>query len=145
MVTVRPMVEEDIPAALLLWQGMPGIGLREADSPPALARYLRRNPGSSFVAVIGSGELVGVSLAGHDGRRGLLHHVAVAVSHRKSGVGRQLVDACLAALKAEGIEKVLLLVKSDNAAGKAFWKSCGWSERPDVEMLSIITGDNPNA
>ena len=50
MVTIRPMMEEDIPAALALWQGLPGIGLREADSPPALARYLRRNPGLSFVA-----------------------------------------------------------------------------------------------
>ena len=43
----RPMVEEDIPAALVLWQGLDGIGLRDADSPPALARYLRRNPATS--------------------------------------------------------------------------------------------------
>jgi hypothetical protein len=50
MVTLRPMVEEDIPAALALWQGLPGIGLRDADSPDGLARYLRRNPGCSFVA-----------------------------------------------------------------------------------------------
>ena len=76
MVTLRPMVEEDIPAALALWQGLPGIGLREADSPEALSRYLRRNPGCSFVAASDANELVGVSLAGHDGRRGYLHHVA---------------------------------------------------------------------
>ena len=61
------MVEEDIPAAIGLWQGLPGIGLRGADSPPALARFLRRNPGASFAAVNDSGELIGVSLAGHDG------------------------------------------------------------------------------
>jgi ribosomal protein S18 acetylase RimI-like enzyme len=145
MVTIRPMVEEDIPAALVLWQGMPGIGLREADSPPALARYLRRNPGTSFVAVADGGELVGVSLAGHDGRRGLLHHVAVAVSHRKNGIGRRLVDACLAALKAEGIEKVNLWVKADNAAGLAFWNRVGGRERTDIVTVSVILGDNPNA
>ena len=45
VVTIRPMVEEDIPAALALWQGLPGIGLRAADSPPALARYLAAQPG----------------------------------------------------------------------------------------------------
>src|SRR5262245_32110945 len=108
MIQFRPMVEEDIPAALALWQGLSGIGLRDADSPPALARYLRRNPGSSFVAVTTAGELVGVSLAGHDGRRGYLHHVAVAAAFQKQGIGRRLVEECLAALKAEGMEKVNL-------------------------------------
>lgn len=145
MFTLRPMLEEDIPAALALWQGLPGIGLREADSPPALARYLRRNPGCSFVAVTERGELAGVSLAGHDGRRGYLHHVAVAEAHRKAGLGRELVLRCAAALKAEGIEKINLWVKADNAAGRAFWKHIGGRERDDIQMVSLITGDNPNA
>ena len=139
------MVEADIPAALALWQGQPGIGLRDADSPPALARYLARNPGCSAVAVDESGGLVGVSLAGHDGRRGYLHHVAVSPTVRKQGLGRKLVDACLAALRAEGIEKVHLWVKADNAAGKSFWNRLGWREREDIVMMSIVTGDNPNA
>lgn len=145
MVTIRPMVEEDIPAALAIWQGMPGIGLREADSPPALARYLGRNPATSFVAVTDSGQLVGVSLAGHDGRRGILHHVAVLPTCQKQGIGRRLVEACLAALKAEGIEKVNFWVKADNAAGLAFWNRLGGRERRDIVTVSIILGDNPNA
>lgn len=139
------MIVEDIPAALLLWQGLPGIGLRDADSPPALAKYLARNPGSSFVAVTDAGELVGVSLAGHDGRRGYLHHVAVKPDCRQHGLGRQLVDACLAQLKAEGIEKVHLWVKVDNISGKDFWNHLGWRERTDISLMSIVTGDNPNA
>jgi ribosomal protein S18 acetylase RimI-like enzyme len=145
MTTIRPMTDADIPAALLLWQTLPGIGLRDADTEPALRRYLARNPGSSFVAVARDGNLVGVSLAGHDGRRGYLHHVAVDPEHQRRGIGRMLVDACLAALKAEGIEKVHLWVKADNAAGKAFWAHVGWRERNDIALMSIITGDNPNA
>jgi ribosomal protein S18 acetylase RimI-like enzyme len=145
MVTIRPMVEEDIPAALALWQVLEGIGLRDADTPPALARYLRRNPGCSFVAVADAGELVGASLAGHDGRRGYLHHVAIAEPFRMQGVGRRLVDHCLAALKAEGIGKVHLFVKEDNAAGRVFWYAVGWRERPDIVLASFITGDSENA
>jgi ribosomal protein S18 acetylase RimI-like enzyme len=144
MATIRPMTVEDIPAALALWQGLPGIGLRDADSPPALARYLQRNLGMSFVAISG-GEVVGVSLAGHDGRRGYLHHVAVAMDSRKQGIGRKLVDACLTALKSEGIEKVNFWVKADNAAGLAFWNRLGGQLRSDIVTVSIITGDNPNA
>jgi ribosomal protein S18 acetylase RimI-like enzyme len=139
------MVEEDIPAALALWQGLPGVGLRDADSPAALARYLRRNPGCSFVALTNAGELIGVSLAGHDGRRGYLHHVAVAESFRKQGLGRALFDRCAEALKAEGIEKINLWVKADNALGREFWNRIGGRERTDLVIVSIITGDNPNA
>ncbi|MCI0705232.1 MAG: GNAT family N-acetyltransferase [Planctomycetia bacterium] len=145
MFTIRPMVEEDIPSALALWQELPGIGLREADSPPALARYLRRNPGTSFVALNEVGEVIGVSLAGHDGRRGYLHHVAVAEAFRKQGLGRLLVERCAAVLKLEGIEKINLWVKADNAAGLAFWNRVGGRERRDIVTVSIITGDNPNA
>lgn len=145
MVTIRPMGEGEIWAALALWQGMPGIGLRDADSPEALARYLRRNPGCSFVAMREGDELAGVSLAGHDGRRGYLHHTAVSPACRRNGIGRRLVEACLGALKAEGIEKVNFWVKADNAAGLAFWKRVGGRERPDLVVVSIILGDNPNA
>ncbi len=145
MFTVRPMVEEDIPAALALWQGLPGIGLREADRPAALAKYLRRNPGCSFVALAPQGELAGVSLAGHDGRRGYLHHVAVAESYRNCGLGRELVERCAAALGAEGIEKINLWVKVENAAGRAFWNRIGGRERDDVVLVSLITSDDLNA
>ena len=139
------MVEEDIPAALALWQGLPGIGLRDADNPVALARYLNRNPGCSFVGLNERGELVGVSLAGHDGRRGYLHHVAVSPAFQKQGLGRKLVVACIEALKLEGIEKVNLWVKADNAAGLEFWNRVGGRERSDLVIVSIIAGDNPNA
>jgi ribosomal protein S18 acetylase RimI-like enzyme len=145
MITIRPMVDEDIPSALTLWQGLPGIGLRDADSPVALARYLARNPGCSFVAVAPGGELAGVSLAGHDGRRGYLHHVAVADRFRNAGLGRELVARCAEALKREGIEKINLWVKVDNAAGRAFWNQVGGREREDILMVSLITGDNPKA
>ena len=97
------------------------------------------------MALTERGELVGVSLAGHDGRRGYLHHVAVAEVHRKQGLGRELVNRCAAALKAEGIEKINFWVKADNAAGLAFWNRLGARERTDLVIVSLITGDNPNA
>ena len=53
-----------------------GIELDVSDSPAALKDFLARNPGLSTVAVL-DGRLAGAALCGHDGRRGLLHHLAV--------------------------------------------------------------------
>jgi ribosomal protein S18 acetylase RimI-like enzyme len=145
MFTVRPMDEEDIPAALDLWQGFPGIGRREADRPAALAKYLRRNPGCSYVAHATDGKFAGVRLAGHDGRRGHLHHVAVADPYRNRGLGRELVERCTAAPRAWGIEKINLRVNVDKAAGRAFWNRLGRRERDAVVLVSVIPGDEPNA
>lgn len=139
MIDFRPMTAADIADALTLWNGMPGVTLRDADAPDALSRYLARNPGFSVGARAG-GRLVGVSLAGHDGRRGYLHHVAVAADHRRRGLGRALVERCLAALVAEGIGKCHIFVNADNEEGKMFWRKIGWSERAGLHLMSITLG-----
>lgn len=137
--TVVAFERSHLPAALALWRSMPGIGLSEADEPAALAAFLRRNPGLSFVALDGS-ELVGTLLCGHDGRRGLIHHLAVAPEQRRRGLGRALLDAALAALQAQGIGKCHLMVFADNTEGLAFWRRQQAVERVELALLSIATG-----
>lgn len=141
MFEVRPMMVSDVPAALAFWSGMPGITLREADTPEMLARYLLRNPGMSLVAFSGP-RLVGTSLAGHDGRRGYLHHVAVHEDFRRRGLGRTLVERSLESLATDGIKKCHLFVNADNDEGKAFWKHLGWDERPGINLMSLTRGDD---
>ncbi len=140
MFQFRTMTEADIPLALALWRNTPGITLRDADSPAALARYLERNAGLSMVALHGA-TLAGVALVGHDGRRGYLHHVAVAPAYRRRGLGRELVQRCLTGLLAEGISKCHIFVNADNEDGKKFWHAVGWSERAGLQLMSITLGD----
>jgi ribosomal protein S18 acetylase RimI-like enzyme len=83
--------------------------------------------------------LVGSALAGCDGRRGYLYHVAVAPQHRRQGVGRALVQSCLRALAREGIDKSHIMVKADNAEGLVFWTHSGWSPRTDLVLMSRST------
>ena len=42
---IRLMSLSDYDAVLALWQASPGVGLSDADSPQAIARFLERNPG----------------------------------------------------------------------------------------------------
>jgi ribosomal protein S18 acetylase RimI-like enzyme len=101
------------------------VELAEGDSVEELTQYLRRNPGFSFVAIV-SEQLVGAVLAGHDGRRGLLYHLAVSREHRGAGLGRALVTRSIAALKGAGVVRVLILVSRDNPIGEKFWSKQGW-------------------
>ncbi|HEY0840516.1 MAG TPA: GNAT family N-acetyltransferase, partial [Vulgatibacter sp.] len=126
---------EDYETVLALWKASAGVGLSDADSRGAIEVYLQRNPGMSFLAYEDD-ELVGAVLCGHDGRRGLLHHLAVARSHRGRGVGRRLAELCLEALKRDGIQKAHLFVYHNNHGGVAFWKELGWYERTELRMMS---------
>ena len=74
-------------------------------------------------------------MCGHDGRRGYLHHLAVAMAHRKLGLGRKLVEFCLADLARQGVSKCNIFLFADNVAGESFWAHNGWATRPDLQVM----------
>ena len=130
--TIRPFVPGDYDAVYALWMSCKNMGFNNLDdSREGIERFLRRNPTTSFVAEEG-GRLLGVILAGHDGRRGYIYHMSVAEDQRRKGLGSRLVESALVALKAEGINKVALLVFHRNEAGNAFWEKQGFTLREDV-------------
>ena len=134
MTTIREFRISDYPAALALWQSSEGVGLNESDTQPAVASFLTRNPGLSAVA-IHDDQLIGAVLCGHDGRRGYLHHLAVAKSHRRQGVARSLLAHCFAALAGHDIPKCNIFLYSDNLPGQAFWLHNGWQIRETLRLV----------
>jgi ribosomal protein S18 acetylase RimI-like enzyme len=130
---------DDYPQVFALWSGTAGIGLSAADSRENIAKMLERNPGCSFVAERDGREIVGTLVCGHDGRRGCLYHLAVRPEYRRGGVGRALVDSCLARLKLAGIGRCHMQVYPDNAEGSAFWRRIGFYKRDDLHFYSKDT------
>lgn len=66
---IRIMDIKDYEQVYDLWIHTPDMGLNTADdSKEGIEKYLRRNPGTCFVAEEND-EIVGVILSGHDGRR----------------------------------------------------------------------------
>ena len=129
---IRNFTAQDYDAAYSLWMRTPGMGLNDIDDSRAgIEKYLKRNPRTAFVALEGGG-IVGVIMAGHDGRRGFIHHTCVAEEARHRGIGTRLVDTALKALKNEGINKVALVVFERNEGGNAFWEHMGFTARPDL-------------
>ena len=136
MISVKVMTISDYDAVYDLWTNTPGMGLFTIDdSREGIEMYLKRNPTSSFVAEC-EGKLVGVIMAGHDGRRGYIYHTAVLPAYRNQGIAKRLLEHAMNALDAEGINRVALVAFKTNEIGNGFWESVGFTERDDLVYRS---------
>ena len=141
------MVIGDYAEVYKLWLSCKGMGLNDVDdSEIGMAKFLERNPDTCFVAEIDN-KIIGVIMAGNDGKRGYIYHTAVHPSCRKQGIGSRLVQIALDALKQLSISKVALVVFERNKSGNAFWEKQGFTVRTDLtyrnkslaEMIRIDT------
>ena len=106
------------------------------DSKDGFSLFLAPTPDTCFVAEE-NGSLIGVIMAGSDGRRGYIYHTAVDSNFRRRGIGTKLVQTALDALKELGIIKTALVVFGRNAAGNAFWERLGFNQRSDLVYRNI--------
>lgn len=137
---IRVMTINDYEQMIELWKRIEGMGLRHLDdSFEGIERYLKRNTSTSFV--FEEEDIVGTILAGHDGRRGFIYHLAVDERHRNKGIGRELVNAAITGLKEESIYKVALVVFDKNVIGNDFWENLGFERRDDLTYRNISLSD----
>ena len=146
---IRQVVIEDYDEIFALWNSTEES--RRAlnpvdDSREGIERYLRRNPETCFLAAVDDGagkqKTVGVILTGHDGRRGLIHHLCVHPDYRRQGIAQTLVLKAEDALRREGIAKVFGLVFKSNEAGNAFWEEQGYSLRTNLNYRNKSLNEN---
>ena len=134
---IRLLSINDYQSIYDLWKNTSGMGLRSIDdSEIGIERFLLRNPNTNFVAIINN-KIVGVIMAGNDGRRGYIYHLAIQDEFRKNGIASKLVEKCLTSLRAENINKVALVVFSDNKIGNLFWQKLGFIERGDLVYRNL--------
>ena len=135
-ILIRPVVIEDYDGIYALWDSTEQS--RRAMNPvddthEGIARYLRRNPTTCFLACTeDTRQIVGVILTGHDGRRAIVHHMCVHPDYRRQGIARRLVRQVEEALIQEGITKIFGLVFKDNDPANAFWEEQGYTLRTNL-------------
>ena len=134
---IRNMSISDYEQVFSLWSNTKGMGLRSLDdSKEGIERFLLRNPKTNFVGEK-DGKIYGAVISGHDGRRGYIYHMCVDNKIRNQGIGTQLLQHCLQALKDEGIMKIALVVFADNEIGNHFWEKHGFMLREDLYYRNI--------
>ena len=141
--TIKNVTIEDYDAIFALWNSTEQS--RRAlnpvdDSREGIAKYLQRNPTTCFAAVQDD-RIIGVILTGHDGRRGIIHHLCVHPDCRRMGIAAHLVSLAEEALQKEGIQKVFGLVFVDNDPANAFWEQQGYSKRTNLNYRNKSLND----
>ena len=98
---------------------------------------LRVQPELLFVADVDT-RLVGAVMAGFDGTRGWLHHLAVAPEYRLQGIATALVRAAEEGLVGLGCPKVNLQVRAHNVGVAEFYSSLGYRSEELVSMGKML-------
>ena len=130
---VRPFLPTDEPAVVALWTRA------FADDRPwnapavILARKAAMRDGLFWVAELDD-RIVGALIAGWDGQRGWLYHLATDPDARRRGVGRALVEMAEAELGRRGCPKVNLQILERNRDVVAFYERLGYVVEARIDM-----------
>ena len=90
-----------------------------------------------FIAV-DNDVVIGTTMAGYDGHRGLLHKVAVLPQYRRRGTATALVRHAIRALRSAGCTKVNLQIRATNVAVRGFYESLGFEVEERLNMARHI-------
>jgi len=87
-----------------------------------------------------AGTMVGAVMAGFDGVRGWLYHLAILPEYRRRGFATRLVRSAERGLRTLGCPKVNLQVRATNEEVVAFYSSVGYQVEERVSMGRRLEG-----
>lgn len=123
---VRPFLEKDQPSVVALWSEAFADDAPRNEPRAVIGRKLRTQRELFLVAEF-EDDIVGTVIAGFDGYRGWVYHLAVHPGFRRRGFGRELMREAEERLKALGCPKLNLQVRSSNAEVIAFYERLGYA------------------
>lgn len=129
---IRAYKDTDKDAVISLWNEC---GLVTSRNDPArdIELKMRVDPDLFLVGVIET-ELVTTVMAGYEGHRGWINYLAVALSQRSNGYGREIMLHAERLLQAKGCPKVNLQVRTSNKAVIEFYNTLGYSDDDVVSL-----------
>jgi ribosomal protein S18 acetylase RimI-like enzyme len=133
---IRELRASDGDELRALWRAG-GIRIRPGDDDESLAAFASRNPGLCLVGHEGL-RIVASALAGFDGRRGWIYHVATHPDARRRGMATRLVQTIEERLRAQGCKKVNLIVWESEDDAMRFWESNGYAREKTIEFGKLL-------
>ena len=124
-VNIRPYAAKDHAQVVALWREVFKGDPPWNDPAAMIQKKLTVQPELFLVAVI-KDQVVGTVMAGFDGVRGWIHHLAVKDSWRRQGIASSLMRAAEQGLEMAGCPKVNLQVRAANSEVIDFYRSLGY-------------------
>lgn len=103
-----------------------------------LRRFLARNPFMNWVAYDDSSRVIGCVLCSTDSLRGYLYDLVVEPTHRRQGIGEQLLNRALQGLQKFGIPRAVMTTARNNHKLGLMLVEHGWQVS---EELAFYTTD----
>ena len=119
-----------------LWRKA-GIEVVSSDTIDEVTRVLSRNPDLFLIGKIND-EVIAVVMGAFDGRRGYVHHLAVAPDYQKMGYGKIIMEVLIEQFRAMSVHKVHLFIEKSNKSTVEFYSNLGWDVREDLIMMSYV-------
>lgn len=135
LIHIRPYVDADFECVVALWNAC---GMLRPWNDPARDIALCKNTAASELFVASPerepARLVATVMSGSDGHRGWLYYLAVDPALQRKGFARKIVGHAENFLAGQGVSKVQLLIRDDNAAVRAFYERVGYAVEPRIVM-----------
>ena len=137
---LRPVTLDDLPEMMALWRAA-ALQISPTDSIHGLRRHLALSGNLAWALCNSQGTIIGTLLGSDDGRRGWINHLAIHPDAQGHGYGHRLITAVTARLKAQGCEKVNLLVRQANQQVVPFYEKIGFAVDANIFMSKWLNRD----
>lgn len=121
---IRPFIEADRQEVVALWTAC-GLVVPWNDPNKDIDRKLQKDP-DLFLVGERNDRVIATVMAGYEGHRGWINYLAVSPNHRRQGLGRQMMVAVEAVIRALGCPKINLQVRSTNGEVIDFYRALGY-------------------
>ncbi|HEX3980762.1 MAG TPA: GNAT family N-acetyltransferase, partial [Acidimicrobiales bacterium] len=133
---IRTGGRTDVLPVLRLWTAA-GAQPSHTDNVAGLEALLAHDPDALMVAEDGPA-VVGSVIAAWDGWRGSIYRLAVAPSHRRTGLAGRLLRRGEERLSDIGALRLQAVVVGTDAPATGFWGASGWEQQHD--RLRFVRG-----
>lgn len=103
------------------------------DPKQDIQRKLQVQP-ELFLVGLTENRIAATVMAGYEGHRGWLNYLAVAPVYQRQGIGRQMLEAVTAKLKAMHCPKINLQIRTSNPSAIEFYQRMGFQIDEVISM-----------
>jgi len=136
---IRNCQKKDLSRLIEIWTDV-GLTLGLSDTIPELEKFLNQNPDTCLV-LEENNVILACVMGGFDGRRGLVHHLAVTPECQGRKYGMLLMQELEKRFNKIGVVKISLWIEAENTSVIEFYNHLSYQRRNLITMSKILKND----